>query len=251
MYYAYCTDLMARISGLLGKNEAQEQYTAQYQRIREAFAETYVMENGYMSQDIQGAYVLGLHFDLIPEEKKALAANRLKELIVQNGGRLDTGFLATPVLLETLWKHLGKQAAYEMLYQNRCPGWMYEIDRGATTIWETWDGISPSGRVGVMSYNHYAFGCVSEFMHQRIVGIRKLSPGYEQILICPEPDDTLTQASGSYNCVYGKIACSWKKEDGKFRLDAVIPCGARAVIRLPDGSEHRVGSGSYSYCVKL
>ena len=251
IYYSYTTKLMAKIASLLEKPAEAEEYLALHNRIREAFMETYITDNGHLTYDSQGAYVLALHFDLIPQAKIPLAASRLKELILANGGRLDTGFLATPVLLETLWKHFGKQEAYRMLYQEECPGWMYEINLGATSIWEEWNGIKPDGKVGNMSYNHYAFGCVSEFMHQRIVGIQKLSPGYQEILICPEPDDTLTEAAGSYNCVYGKIVCVWKKENGKFLLNATIPCGTRATIRLPDGSEHRVGSGSYAYQAAL
>ncbi len=251
MYYAYDAKLMAEVAEILGEKEEAEQYQKLFQRIRQAFMETYVSDDGSIILNTQGAYVCALWFDLIPEELIQKAGSHLEELIKKNGNCLDTGFLATPLLLDVLMKIGKKDLAYQLLYQEQCPSWFYEIDRGATTIWECWDGIKPNGKVGNMSYNHYAFGCVSDFMNRMIIGIRKEAVGYERILIKPEPDETLTWAKGSYECIYGRITCSWKKEADRFLLEAEIPCGTTATIVLPNQEQHVVGSGSYQYEIKL
>ena len=251
MYYAFDAELMAKIAELLGRDDDANRYRTLYDRIREAFAEEYVLSDGLLARDTQGAYVCALWFDLIPEDRKEKAASRLKELIEANGGRLNTGFLATPKLLEVLSQHMGTRAAYDMLYQRDYPSWFYEIDRGATTIWEEWNAVRPNGKVGFMSFNHYAFGCVCEFLHQHIAGIRKLAPGYEKILIQPDMDRRITSAKGSYNSVYGLISCDWKKENGKFAMDVTIPCGTSAQIVLPNSETFDVGSGRYHYEIEL
>ena len=247
MYYAYDTQLMYEISSILGYQKEAEYYSDLNKKIRKALMETYISEDGRIEQDSEGVYVCALAFGLVPETKIPAAAARLEQLIRENGYRLDTGFLATPLLLDVLVANGRKELAYKLLYQDQYPSWLYEINRGATTIWECWDGIKPNGKVGNMSYNHYAFGCVSDFMNRMIVGIRKEAAGYEKILIKPEPDETLTWAKGSYRCIYGTIVCSWKKTKGKFELHIEIPCGAFAKVVLPDGEEHEVESGTYEF----
>ncbi len=247
MYYAYEIQLMVEISGILNYQEDEKHYTKLYQRIKEAFAETYVDENGVMAMDTQGCYVCALWLGLIPKPQVAGACTRLRQLIKENGNCLDTGFLTTPVLLDTLMEYGMTDMAYMLLYQEQCPSWLYEIRRGATTIWENWDAIKPNGKVSITSYCHYAFGCVSDFMHRRIVGIRKDAPGYQRIRICPEPDKSLSWAKGSHRSMYGMISCEWKREHGKFILDVEIPCNTEAVIQMPSGVCYEVKSGKHHF----
>ena len=108
-------------------------------------------------------------------------------------------------------------------------------------------GYDKDGEPADLSFNHYAFGCVSDWIYRTIGGIRPVAPGFSEILIQPEPDDSLTWAERSYCCTHGLICCSWRKEEDRFRLDVTIPCNTRAKIVMPDGSTHIVGSGKYFF----
>ena len=247
IYYAYSTGLLAEIARVLGDQEAAEKYQRLHDRICKAFDETYIREDGYIAVNTQGVYICALYYGTIAKEKRAGACGFLRKLIEANGCRLDTGFLATPILLDTLMENGMKDLAEKILYQEECPSWMYEIRKGATTIWESWTGIRPDGKVEAMSFNHYAFGCVSTFLHQHIVGIRSLAPGYEKILIKPDFSAAVENAEGSFLSMYGRISCKWEKKDGETEMQLEIPCNTTALVELPDGSTSTVESGSYVF----
>ena len=247
IYYAYSTELMSQIAEILGNKEDASRYLNLHKKIKKAIAETYISDDGKINPDLQGSYVCALWFEIVPEDKVPKAVSRLKQLIEENDFRLDTGFLATPILLDVLMKHGLKDVAYQLLYQENCPSWFYEIRKGATTIWESWDGIKPDGKVGNLSYNHYAFGCVMDWIYRNIAGIQNQSIGYQKIMIKPEPDTTMTWSRSSYKSVYGEITSDWKKENGVFRLQVRIPCNTDAIVVLPDGQKHEIGSGTYEF----
>lgn len=247
IYYAYSVRTMSRIAAALGKDEDAMRYETLRERIVEAVRETYMDENGVLKPDMQGSYVLALANDIIPEALKKTAVDRLCLLIEKNRGCLDTGFLSTPMLLDVLTENGRVDAAYALLYQTGCPSWLYEVERGATTIWEAWDGINLKGKVGSLSYNHYSFGCVFDWIYRTVSGISAVEPGFKRILIKPRPDASLTWAKTSYQSPYGAIITDWEQDGESFSLRVEIPCNATAIIVLPDDTEHEVGSGSYSF----
>lgn len=245
--FAYSADLMSKISDLLGYKDDALRYADLNKRIKKAVSETYISADGVITPDLQGCYVCALWYDIVPENKVQKTIARLRKLIEQNDYRLDTGFLATPILLDVLIKYGMRDVAYKLLYQENCPSWFYEIKKGATTIWESWDGIRPDGKVGRLSYNHYAFGTVFDWIYRNIAGIRSLEPGYQKILIKPEPDESLSRACSSYKSVYGEIVSDWKKENGRFKLRVKVPCNTNAIVILPNGEQHETGSGVYDF----
>lgn len=251
MYYAYELETMAKICDILGLTAEAEAYLAQYRRTRDAFIRTYLKEDGFMEPDLQGLYVLALQFGLIPKEQEESVLEHLAMLITQNGGCLDTGFLSTPFLLDVLMNHGKKDLAYALLYQEKCPSWLYEVRQGATTIWENWAAIAPDGNVSNFSYNHYALGCIADWIYRNIGGIQAVEPGYRKVRICPNPDDSLSDCTIRYESVYGQIQSVWKRENNRFSMEVEIPCNTEAEIILPDQSCHRVGSGRYRYDIAL
>ena len=247
IYYAYSVRTMSRIAAALGKDEDSKRYETLRTRIVEAIRETYLSENGRLQPDMQGSYVLALANDIIPDELKQAAVDRLCLLIEKNKGCLDTGFLSTPMLLDVLTENGRADVAWALLYQTGCPSWLYEVERGATTIWEAWDGINPKGKVGSLSYNHYSFGCVFDWIYRTVSGISGAEPGFEKIRIQPRPDASLSWAKTSYQSPYGVITTDWEQDGESFTLRVEIPCNTRAEVILPDGTTHEVGSGSYSF----
>jgi alpha-L-rhamnosidase len=136
--------------------------------------------------------------------------------------------------------------AYRLLRQDTYPSWGYAIKKGATTMWERWDGITEKGEIRG-SLNHYAFGAVGEWLYETIGGIAPAAPGYKEILIRPRPGGGLTWAKAELDSVYGKIASEWKIENEKFHLKVRIPVNTTATVVLPDGAVHQVGSGEHEF----
>jgi alpha-L-rhamnosidase len=243
-FYAYSTELMAQIAHVLGHEDDHIRYANLNARIREAFAAEYVEADGRLFSHFQGMYVLALKMRMVPAEMRPLLTQQLVDLIAENGYRLDTGFVTMPYLLDVLCDNGRMDIAYRLLFQTECPSWLYEVERGATTIWEAWDAITPAGKVNPSSFNHYAFGCVGDWMVRVIAGLDKLEPGYKRILIHPQPTPELTQARASYRSVYGEIVSSWALRDGIMHVEALIPPNTTATIRLP-GAEMQTLDISY------
>ncbi|MGN1021914.1 MAG: family 78 glycoside hydrolase catalytic domain [Lachnospiraceae bacterium] len=235
--------------------EDEKRYAMQLAKTNEAYRDAFVSEDGRMSDDYQGAYVMALA--LVIDEKKESSLwkslyETLREKLRSEG--IATGFYATGYLLPMLARHGDGKLAYDLLLQKKCPGWMYQVKAGATTIWERWDSLRPDGTVNetkmkggnMVSFNHYAFGSVGRFFYEDVLGIQAREPGFAQVRIAPCPDRRLGSASGSYESVHGRIAVSWAYgKDGSFHLDVEVP--VEAVIHLPNGRAQDAAPGRHSY----
>ena len=223
--------------------------------MKDAIQKGVMKEDGSMPSDLMGAYVLPIYFDLVPEKHQGTFAENLVKSIEKNDMCMDTGFLATPYLLDALCKIGRIDLAYTLMWQSKKPSWLYEVDAGGTTIWENCYGYDEAGNPGTLSFNHYAFGAVADWMFRTIGGIDSKDAGFKQLLIAPKPDGKLTSCQRSYETPQGMVVCDWtltKSEEATiFSLHTVIPCNTVATIQLPDGTVHEVGSGEYHYEVKI
>lgn len=210
-----------------------------------------------MPAELMGAYAMPIYYGLVPEKLKDHFAEKLVQILNENNGCLDTGFLGMPALQDALCKIGRTDLAYDLLFQEQAPSWLYEVRHGATTIWESWFALDEDGTpfcsqlgdfVFTMSLNHYAFGCVDDWIFRNVNGIDRLEPGYKKILIRPQLDDRLSWAKRSFNCEFGDIVTEWEKKAGKFQMKVSIPCNTTAVIVMPDGTEYEKGSGTYEFC---
>ena len=135
--------------------------------------------------------------------------------------------------------------AYKLLLQEECPGWLYAVKKGATTIWETWDGVRPDGTVHD-SLNHYSYGAITGWLFGGVCGIR-LSEG--RLTLCPKSDPSLGFARAEWRSPVGTIQSAWRYEGGKLSFDIKVPVPAG--IELPNGEKHEVTEGDYHYEVLL
>lgn len=238
-------DLYAKISERLGHHDQAEEYRSYADRVREAFYEEYVREDGRLGQDMQGNYILALVHHMVPAEMEPLLAKRLNELIHENGDCLDTGFMSVAYILDVLCDYGYFDTAWKVMWQEKCPSWMYEINHGATTMWENWDAVKEDGRVDCCSFNHYAFGCVGDFMYRRILGIQNAGIGYDKILIAPAYHCGLEWACGSYHSVHGEIKVRWEKKGNEYIISGGIPTNTTASIVMPDGTVRELGNGMF------
>lgn len=257
-FFAYSTKLVSKTAEVLGKSEDKKYYDQLFLEIKEAFQHEYVTKSGRLSPHSQTGYTLALTFDLLNTDQVKTAMKYLTENIVSRGYHLSTGFLGTPHLTKTLSDHDKTHVAYRLLLQKSYPSWLYPVTKGATTIWERWDGIKPDGtfqNVRMNSFNHYAYGAVGHWMYSDVAGIQssEVRPGYKQIIIAPKVDSMLTYATSTHESLYGTIKSGWRLTDGQIELEVIIPPNSTAQILLPLHPENKVvevGSGKYFYKYK-
>jgi alpha-L-rhamnosidase len=217
--------------------EDADRYASLFARVRSAFQHKFVAPNGMVGEGTQTAYVLALDFDLVPEPMRSVTARYLADDI-RARGHLTTGFLGTPHLLTVLSRFGYINEAYMLLTRQEFPSWLYPVVRGATTIWERWDGIKPDGTFqdpGMNSFNHYAYGAVGEWIYRVIAGINPdpADPGFHHSIIAPHPGGGLTHAEASVETVYGLLSCRWEITRGVFTMALEVPPNTQATVHLP------------------
>ncbi|MFK4067188.1 alpha-L-rhamnosidase [Streptomyces sp. NPDC029674] len=240
-YFAHSAALVARAAEVLGKDPAP--YTAMFRSVRDAFRAAYVSGAGRVKGDTQTAYVLALSMDLLTADDRGPAADRLVELVKSKQWHLSTGFLGTPRLLHVLTETGHTDVAYRLLLQRSFPSWGYQIDRGATTMWERWDSIKPDGGfqdAGMNSFNHYAYGSVGAWMYANIAGIAPAEPGFRKVLVRPRPGGGVTEAEGRFDSVRGPVTTRWKAGPDGFRLTLTLPAHTTAEVWIPAAKASQV-----------
>ena len=150
------------------------------------------------------------------------------------------------MLLPTLAEHGHLELAYELLMQPRAPGWMYMIDRGATTVWERWNGVDDDG-VPHDSLNHYSKAAVVSFLHRYTAGLAPTSPGYRTFEVRPRPGGGLTRVAQRLDSPHGAIEIEWQAKPATFVLRVSVPAHAEATIVLPNGERHVAGRGNHEW----
>ena len=244
-FYAHSTQLMINTAKVLGKKDDEAYYTDLLAKIKKAFFNEYVTPNGLISSDTQTAYVLALEFDMLPENLRAQAAQRLANNIARYRNHLTTGFLGTPYLCHVLSRFGHADVAYGLLLQDTYPSWLYPVKMGATTIWERWDGIRPDGSLEtptMNSYNHYAYGAIGDWMYRVTAGIdtKEDGPGYKQIIIKPTIGGNLSTVAADYETNYGKVSSHWKIDGSNLLLDVEIPANTTATIYIPGNNSSTI-----------
>ncbi len=237
-FYAESTQNLIHAAGVLGKHDDVSQYTALLSRIKAAFLKEFVTPSGRLVSSSQTAYVLALNFDLLPDNMRVQAAQRLVDNIKQYNYHITTGFLGTPYISQVLSRFGHHDVAFKLLLQETYPSWLYPVKMGATTIWERWDGIKPNGDFQtptMNSFNHYAYGAVGDWMYKVILGIQPeaAAPGYKHVHIEPHTGGDFTHAKGSLETMYGLLESGWKIENNTMYLHVNIPANTTAKITLP------------------
>ncbi|YCK81318.1 glycoside hydrolase family 78 protein [Arthrobacter sp. D3-18] len=234
------------IAEVLGRTEDAAKYANIAESVRDAWRLAYLREDGTTAADTQASYVRALSFGLLPTERRQQAADRLVELIRAAGTHLGTGFLSTGDLLPVLVEAGRADVAYELLFQRTAPSWLSMVDKGATTIWESWEGLDEHGHAHD-SLNHYSKATVLKFLHEHTLGLRQ-APGsvaWRSIVIAPTLAPGITWAKGTHESPHGTIRVHWQLDGDDLRIDADIPAETEARIVFPDGSEHRAGPGRF------
>ena len=248
-YFSHSARLVSRAASLLGHEDDATRFGKLADGAREAYRFTST-NDGRIESGRQAAYVRPIAFGLLGEEETKTAADTLAELVKNNGYKLNTGFLSTPHLCRVLAEHGHVETAYRVLLGTDCPGWLYAVRHGATTEWESWDGVREDGTVHD-SFNHYAFGAVAGWLLDGVCGIR-LKEG--RLTICPRPHPSLGHAAGEWDSPIGTIQCAWEYGGGDALTVTVrIPANTKAEVLLPgmpDGRAATALPGEHTYTIR-
>ncbi|TKG92899.1 alpha-L-rhamnosidase [Puteibacter caeruleilacunae] len=243
-YFSYSSLLVAKIADILEKEEDAEYYRTLADDVRKAFQNEYMTPNGRLLSNTQTSYCMGIEFELTPDSLKERAAQLLAE-DVRLHKHLTTGFLGTPMISFILSDYGYYDEAFMLLMRKKYPGWLYPVTKGATTIWERWDGIKPNGSFqyhGMNSFNHYAYGAIANWLYQVVGGIRinEENAGFSKVIIEPHVGGGLTWAKSSYQSIKGLISSSWKQHDNLFSLDVEVPVNTQGLVRITANKEDKI-----------
>jgi alpha-L-rhamnosidase len=231
-FWARCASLMGEMAAAIGHADDAMRYTTMRANIGQAFAREFVGPDGRVGNDSQTSYSLALRFGLVPAPLRAAAGARLAADIERRGTRLSTGFLGTPYLLDALADSGHERLAVSLLLQTKYPSWGFMIEKGATTMWERWNGGLVDASMN--SYNHYAFGAVVGFMYRRLGGIAEAAPGFRRIAVDPIFDRRIGRVRARYDSCLGPIATETRGDRrGLARLGLELPANSTAEVRLP------------------
>jgi alpha-L-rhamnosidase len=244
-FVAHSARLLADAARELGRADDAERYAGLHRRT----AESAWWKWGEHARTTQTGCALALQFGIAPADERAAVGEALAALVRANGGRIATGFLGTPFVLPALTATGHTAEAYQLLLNTECPGWLYQVERGATTMWERWDAIRPDGTIDtenagtMLSFNHYAYGAVAAWLYRSVAGLRPTAPGYRTVDIAPRPGGGLTSASTSIVTPYGTAAVAWSVGGSTLTVDISLPPATAGTFSAPDGWRCPTGIG--------
>ncbi len=239
-HYYYSTLLTAKAAKVLGKEKDYEELTRLAEEIKTAIQNEYFTKTGRIAVDTQTAMVLALHWKLVPEEHKERLVGDLKKKLEENKLHLTTGFVGTQFLCPVLSDNGLIEYAYTLLFNEDYPSWLYEVNMGATTIWERWNSVLPNGYIsdtGMNSLNHYAYGSIAEWMYRYMCGFQLLesNAGFKKIRLAPKPDKRLQLVKASYQSAAGLYESEWEYQGNQIDFKVKVPFDALAEFVLPEG----------------
>lgn len=262
-FWAYDATLMAQMAWATGRQARAAHFDSLAARIRVAFDSAYILPDGRVgapftnadsihSDYTQTASVLALHFGLVPDSLQARVAAHLVEDIQVHGRHLTTGFLGSSFILPVLSEAGQDDAAFQLLFQTTFPSWLYEVDAGATTTWERWNG--DHGNPEMNSYSHYAFGAVGEWLFRYLAGIDERSDAvaFDRIVIHPRWTARLDSVRATYQSVRGPIVSGWvRQKDGAIVVSGSIPANTTGEVMLPGWTAPKpIEAGAFRFVVR-
>ena len=257
-YWLWDCRMMSTMAAAIGKADGKAKFDAMADRalayIRKEFVDA---KDGMLLpvfRDMQTPALFALKLGLL-EKPDAIA--KTKAALLQNfkdhGDCLQTGFLGTSILMDTLTYDVGApEVAYTLLLQHKNPSWLYSVDQGATTIWERWNSYTKKdgfGAAGMNSFNHYAYGAVLAWMYGTMAGIQEdvACPGFKHIILAPVPDKRMGHVKACFRSPYGPIKSAWSYDEaGKWTWTFTIPANTTATVTVPGEKPKEYVAGTYT-----
>ena len=203
--------------------------------LRQNILDEYFSNTGKLCVDTQTGFLLALRFGIYRDHAEIIRG--LRRRLHKDAYRIRCGFAGAPNLLQILAENGMEREAMRFLLNEEYPGWLHEVNLGATTIWERWNSLLDDGSfsgTGMNSLNHYAYGNVCEFLYAFIGGIRPLKDGFKEVSIRPLITGYFKNAETIFRSAAGTYAVKWQiQDDGSVHVRVQIPYGCKAVLTLP------------------
>ena len=238
-FYAHSTELVVKAGKLLGRDVSA--YEKLHGDIVAAFRKT------FPEYKTQTEHVLAVHFGLAENPQKT--ADALAEMVKSDGVQLRTGFVGTPYILHVLSNYGHADLAWSLVLRREYPGWLYPVTKGATTIWEHWDGIHEDGSFwskDMNSFNHYSYGAVADWVFEQAAGIQHAEdkPGFEELIYAPQPDARLGWLQAKLDTRHGTVSALWVCQQDGIRYELETPVRTKVCL---NGKEAWVNPGKYTF----
>ncbi len=252
IYLYIAATLVADIAARMGETETATRMRGMSDEVKRAFAHEFITPAGRIGNDDQTSYALAIVHDLVPEAMTEKVREQFRHAIARCDGRIGTGFIGTPALLPALVKLGELGLAQQVFLQEEVPGWLYQVKRGATTIWERWDAIQEDGSIyhpQMNSYNHYAYGAVCQWLFESVAGFRPdpEKPGFKRIVFEPAILPELGPVTATHVIGQGEIFAGWTLSGDNVTYKVTVPDGCEGLLRLgQDYSEIVVDGRSVS-----
>lgn len=254
VYHYWSTKMVKEAAESLGLEESKV-YAEREKEIRNTILNYYFPDKKFCLEYTQTACALLLYLKLYPEGEREVITAKLAELLKKNNGHLNTGFVGTPILCMALSENGQNQLAYDLLLNEDYPGWLHEVNLGATTVWERWNSLEEDGSIsgtGMNSLNHYAYGSIAEWIYRYMCGLNPSIGEAVKMTIYPMPDQRFKKAEGSWRSVFGKYVCAWNwKSEQEVVCNIEVPFNANARFILPDGTEEILDCGKYEKILNM
>ena len=241
-FFAHSARLLADAERLVGDPDRAESADRLAERVARATWDRW----GVDAVRTQTGAAIALQFAIAPEADRERIGDDLARNVRDERGRIATGFLGTPLVLHALVESGHVDEAYLMLLRLEAPSWLYQVEMGATTVWERWDALAPDGSIhsgdmasddssGMLSFNHYAYGAVVDWIYRHVAGIAPTveRPGYRRVVVAPRPAATITWAKASIESRLGPVSIDWRLDGPDLAIALDVPFGADAELDLP------------------
>ncbi len=229
IYHFISTDLAARIAGLIG-NPAEAALRERAEAIRKAFRHEFFSPSGRIAHNDQTSWSLAFLYGLVPPEYQEAGKAYFRRVVEDADGLIGTGFIGTPAILPALTMHGMADLAEKIFLNRKVPGWLYQVDRGATSIWERWDALGEDGSIydpDMNSYNHYAYGAVCQWLFESVAGVAPVAekPGFDEVTLDPLILPALSPVAAWHNCRHGRIEAGWALDGQTVTCRVTLPPG--------------------------
>jgi alpha-L-rhamnosidase len=248
-FFSWSARLLAEAATVIGKRDVAIPFAALADRIATLTWDRW----GANIVRTQTGCAIALELRIAPAAERDAVAASLADLVEAADGRVATGFLGTPLILPALASIGRFDSAYKMLLRSEAPSWLYQVDQGATTVWERWDAIRPDGSIHpgtmasptgdggdghMLSFNHYAYGAVIDWVYRHVAGLApdRRRPGYAHDLFAPRPARAVDHATASVDSPFGTVSIGWRRDDDRLVADVELPVGTTGTFTAPAGA---------------
>ncbi|MCD8262716.1 MAG: family 78 glycoside hydrolase catalytic domain, partial [Bacteroides sp.] len=268
-YYYQMLQLMIRFATLQGLDQDVQEFAALAENIKAAFNREFLTvkpgtskvpghdlfpDNIFYGNNTVTSNILPLAFGMVPDEyKEEVKKNVIATIITTNKGHISTGVIGGQWLMRTLSSMGRADIAYLLATNKTYPSWGYMVEKGATTIWELWNGDTANPEMN--SANHVMLlGDLLTWCYENLAGIRssREAVAFKHIVMKPDFEvQELSKVDASYMSPYGLIVSRWNKTPMHLDWEVEIPANTTAEVHFPNGKVEQIGSGAYRFQVDI